>query len=62
MIVKDLLEVFNKADPEADVFVSIFIGDIEIDVDIKDATDLGYAVFIEPKRLCITKEKENEMR
>ena len=54
MKVKDLLKVFNKADPEADVFVSIFFGNDEIDVDIEAATDLDHAVFIEPERLRIT--------
>lgn len=53
MKVKDLLEVFDKADPEADVFVSIFFENDEIDVDVEAATDLDYAVFIEPERLCI---------
>lgn len=57
MKVKDLLEVFDKADPEADVFVSIFFGNDEIDVDVEAAADLDYAVFIEPERLCI-KSKE----
>lgn len=56
MKVKDLLEVFNKADPEADVFVSIFFGNDEIDVDIEAVTDLDHAVFIEPERLRITHE------
>ena len=54
MKVKDLLEVLNKADPESDVFVSIFLGDDEIDVDIEAVTDLNHAVFIEPERLHIT--------
>lgn len=54
MKVKDLLEVLNKTDPEADVFVSIFFGNDEIDVNIEAATDLDYAVFIEPERLRIT--------
>lgn len=53
MKVKDLLEVFNKANPEADVFVSIFFGNDEIDVDVEAVTDLDYAVFIESERLCI---------
>ena len=47
MKVKDLLEVLNKADPEADVFASIFLGDDEIDVDVEAATDFAYAVFIQ---------------
>ena len=54
MKVKDLLEVLNNADEEADVFVSIFFGNDEIDVDIESFTDLGHAIFIEPERLRIT--------
>ena len=53
MKVKDLLKVFKNADPEADVFVNIVIGDYEFDVDVAAATDLDYAVFIESEKLCI---------
>ena len=53
MKVKDLLTVLNSADPEADVFVSVFFGNDEIDIKVDAATDLDYAVFIEPERLCI---------
>lgn len=56
MKVKELLEVFNKADPEADVFVSVYLGNDELDVDIETTTDLDYAVFIESERLYITPE------
>ena len=57
MKVKDLLGVLNKADPEADVYVSIFFGNDEIDVDAEAVTDLDYAVFIESERLYIRTEK-----
>lgn len=61
MKVKDLLEVLNSASPDADVFVSVFLGDDEIDLEIEAVTDLVYAVFIEPEKLYITHgRKKNE--
>ena len=61
MKVKDLLEVLKSALPEEDVFVSVFLGDDEIDLEVEAVTDLVYAVFIEPERLYIThRGKKNE--
>jgi len=53
MKVKDLLKALENADKGADVLVSVFFGNDEIDVDVEAATDLDYAVFIEAERLCI---------
>lgn len=60
MRVKDLLEILENADPEADVFAVFCLGnDDELHVGIKDVEDLDYAVLIEANHLYI-KEKENE--
>ena len=53
MKVKELLSILNSASPEADVFIGVLLGDNEIDLEVEDAEDLDYAVFIEPQRLCI---------
>ena len=53
MKVKELLSVLNSADSEADIFVSVLLGDSEIDLEVEAVTDLDYAVFIEPERLYI---------
>lgn len=59
MKVKELVAMFKNADSEADVFVSVVIGDNIFDIGVDAITDLDYAVFIEPEVLHIGVKKEN---